>query len=216
MQRKFAENARASILLSFLPVKIWKIEIFPQFEINEENFKSSEFQNKRNFLDEEGFLRNDRRYLVVSLAGFIFKLSTHTSEFVNEVINNALHVERDFINLRYPDEEEFDAEEDDPQFSFFHHPFILNTEKKTKFLFYDSREKQVILRRQAEVFGRLSLDLPYLIINVSRDNIIQDTLIQLEMVIQDDPAALQKQFMVQFDGEQGIDEGGVSKGQLKL
>ncbi|CBY15525.1 unnamed protein product [Oikopleura dioica] len=133
------------------------------------------------------------------------------SEFVNEVINNALHVERDFINLRYPDEEEFDAEEDDPQFSFFHHPFILNTEKKTKFLFYDSREKQVILRRQAEVFGRLSLDLPYLIINVSRDNIIQDTLIQLEMVIQDDPAALQKQFMVQFDGEQGIDEGGVSK-----
>ena len=120
-------------------------------------------------------------------------------------------MERDFINLRYP--EEFD-EEDDPPFSFFYHPFILNTEKKTKFLFYDSREKQVILRRQAEFNGRLSLELPYLIINVSRDNIIQDTLVQLEMVIQDDPTALQKQFMVQFDGEQGIDEGGVSKGQF--
>ena len=141
----------------------------------------------------------------------IFKVNLHVLARSNRVL--ALHVERDFINLRYPDEE-FDGEEDDPQFSFFHHPFILNTEKKTKFLFYDSREKQVILRRQAEVFGRLSLDLPYLIINVSRDNIIQDTLVQLEMVIQDDPAALQKQFMVQFDGEQGIDEGGVSKGQL--
>ncbi|CAG5108585.1 Oidioi.mRNA.OKI2018_I69.chr1.g3865.t1.cds [Oikopleura dioica] len=132
------------------------------------------------------------------------------SEFVNEVINNALRVERDFINLRYPDGLFDEAEEDDTRFSFFHHPFMLNTERKTSFLFYDSREKQVMIRRNVEFLGAMR-ELPFLIINVSRNNIIQDTLLQLEMVIQDDPAALQKQFVVQFDGEQGIDEGGVSK-----
>ena len=88
---------------------------------------------------------------------------------------------------------------------------MLNTERKTSFLFYDSREKQVVIRRNVEFLGGMR-ELPFLIINVSRNNIIQDTLLQLEMVIQDDPAALQKQFVVQFDGEQGIDEGGVSKG----
>lgn len=133
-------------------------------------------------------------------------------EFVNDVINNALNVEHDFVSLRYPEDEN---DEEFTNFSFFHHPFILNTQKKTVFLFYDSREKQVVLRRRAQLSIILRnepfLELPYLIINVSRENIIQDTLIQLEMVIQDDASSLQKQFMVQFDGEQGVDEGGVSK-----
>ena len=34
---------------------------------------------------------------------------------------------------------------------------------------------------------------------------------QLEMTSQDNPADLKKQLYVEFEGEQGIDEGGVSK-----
>ena len=42
---------------------------------------------------------------------------------------------------------------------------------------------------------------------------------RLEMVAADNPAELQKQLFVEFDGEQGVDEGGLSKGsftKLKL
>lgn len=39
---------------------------------------------------------------------------------------------------------------------------------------------------------------------------------QLEMASQDNPADLKKQLYVEFEGEQGIDEGGVSKEFFQL
>ena len=38
---------------------------------------------------------------------------------------------------------------------------------------------------------------------------------RLEIVAADNPDDLQKQLFVEFDGEQGIDEGGLSKGLKK-
>jgi len=38
---------------------------------------------------------------------------------------------------------------------------------------------------------------------------------RLEIVAADNPDDLQKQLFVEFDGEQGIDEGGLSKGSKK-
>lgn len=38
-----------------------------------------------------------------------------------------------------------------------------------------------------------------------------DFLVQLEMVAMQNPSDLKKQLAVEFDGEQGVDEGGVSK-----
>lgn len=38
-----------------------------------------------------------------------------------------------------------------------------------------------------------------------------DFLTQLEMVAMQNPSDLKKQLAVEFDGEQGVDEGGVSK-----
>ena len=38
---------------------------------------------------------------------------------------------------------------------------------------------------------------------------------RLEIVVADNPADLQKQLFVEFDGEQGVDEGGLSKGNFK-
>ena len=69
--------------------------------------------------------------------------------------------------------------------------------------------------------------MPYLKLNVSRNNIVreyclkvdrllimnsEDALMRLEIVVADNPADLQKQLFVEFDGEQGVDEGGLSKG----
>ena len=39
---------------------------------------------------------------------------------------------------------------------------------------------------------------------------------QLEMIAMDNPGDLKKQLYVEFDGEQGIDEGGVSKEFFQL
>ena len=39
---------------------------------------------------------------------------------------------------------------------------------------------------------------------------------QLEMVAQDAPEDFRKQFVVEFEGEQGIDEGGISKEFFQL
>lgn len=39
---------------------------------------------------------------------------------------------------------------------------------------------------------------------------------QLEMTSQDNPGDLKKQLFVEFEGEQGIDEGGVSKEFFQL
>ena len=38
---------------------------------------------------------------------------------------------------------------------------------------------------------------------------------QLEKIVFENPLDLQKKLCVEFDGEQGIDEGGLSKGRLK-
>lgn len=39
---------------------------------------------------------------------------------------------------------------------------------------------------------------------------------RLEIVVADNPADLQKQLFVEFDGEQGVDEGGLSKGNSRV
>ena len=39
-------------------------------------------------------------------------------------------------------------------------------------------------------------------------------MMRLEIVAADNPADLQKQLYVEFEGEQGIDEGGLSKGKV--
>lgn len=39
---------------------------------------------------------------------------------------------------------------------------------------------------------------------------------QLEMIAQESPEDFKKQFVVEFDGEEGIDEGGVSKEFFQL
>ena len=60
-------------------------------------------------------------------------------------------------------------------FSFMNNPFILNTKQKTIYLFYDSRVKQIQQRRRAQLTTLFNghITLPYLMLKVSRDNIIR-------------------------------------------
>lgn len=49
-----------------------------------------------------------------------------------------------------------------------------------------------------------------------RDHLIDDALVELEMVAMENPSDLKKQLVVEFEGEQGVDEGGVSKEFFQL
>ena len=57
---------------------------------------------------------------------------------------------------------------------------------------------------------------PYLKLQVRRDHIVEDALVELEVVVLENPQDLKKQLMVEFDSEQGIDEGGLSKEFFQL
>lgn len=45
---------------------------------------------------------------------------------------------------------------------------------------------------------------------------IEDALVELEVVAMENPYDLKKQLVVEFEGEQGVDEGGVSKEFFQL
>lgn len=54
---------------------------------------------------------------------------------------------------------------------------------------------------------------PYLVLKVRRDNLIQDTLQRLSAL---PPSSYRKSLKVVFEGEQGVDEGGVRKEFFQL
>lgn len=91
--------------------------------------------------------------------------------------------------------------------------FILTPATKTLGLYYDCRIRMYNERRfnsfQTQLVGQPSS--PYLKLKVRRDNIIDDALVELELIAMSNPKDLKKQLVVEFVGEQGVDEGGVSK-----
>ena len=53
-------------------------------------------------------------------------------------------------------------------------------------------------------------------LKIRRDHVIDDALIALEVLAMENPSDLKKQLVVEFEGEQGIDEGGLSKEFFQL
>uniref|UniRef100_H2ZI00 HECT-type E3 ubiquitin transferase n=1 Tax=Ciona savignyi TaxID=51511 RepID=H2ZI00_CIOSA len=124
-------------------------------------------------------------------------------EFVNEALNDVIKIDKDYANYRV-------SQQGSNKFSFLHYQFLLTTLNKTTYLFYDNRVR--IERRRtlmSSLFAGSAIN-PFLKIQVRRTHIINDTLVQLEMAAED-LKNLRKQLYVEFDGEEGADEGGVSK-----
>ncbi|ELT89306.1 hypothetical protein CAPTEDRAFT_178426 [Capitella teleta] len=104
------------------------------------------------------------------------------------------------------------------KFSFLDHGFLLTPCVKHLGLYYDNRSRMINERRVSlfQSFVHGAPTMPYLRLRIRRDHIIDDALVELEMVAMDNPGDLKKQLFVEFDGEQGIDEGGVSKEFFQL
>ncbi|OBZ82387.1 Ubiquitin-protein ligase E3A, partial [Choanephora cucurbitarum] len=123
--------------------------------------------------------------------------------FYNDAVNDQLEIKEDFPNFK-----------DKKGFSFCDYPFMLNPAVKADVLKVES-VFQMRHELQDAFFRALfqGVNSPYLVLEIRRDHIISDTLLQLEEKSIHD---LKKQLRVQFVGEEGVDEGGVQKEFFQL
>ncbi|XP_043506226.1 ubiquitin-protein ligase E3A [Polistes fuscatus] len=130
------------------------------------------------------------------------------TDFYNEPLSDTIEMDKDFAYYK---------SEEPQKFSFMNYPFILTPATKTLGLYYDNRIRMYNERRMSflqTVVGQPTN--PYLRLKVRRDHLIDDALVELEMVAMENPSDLKKQLVVEFEGEQGVDEGGVSKEFFQL
>ncbi|XP_055705986.1 ubiquitin-protein ligase E3A isoform X2 [Phlebotomus papatasi] len=137
------------------------------------------------------------------------------SEFYNESLSDTIEMDYDYLNYKnmHMDEKNMNR-----KFCFMLYSFILTPATKTLALYYDSRIRMYSERRINLFTTHLSGQTPnpYLKLKVRREHLIDDALIELEMITMENPKDLKKQLVVEFMGEQGIDEGGVSKEFFQL
>lgn len=130
-------------------------------------------------------------------------------DFVNEPLSDNIEMDIDYTYYK---------SENESKFSFMTHSFLLTSAVKNLGMYYDNRIRMMNERRASllqSLVNRASTT-PYLRLKIRRDHIIDDSLVALELVAMDNPQDLKKQLYVEFEGEQGIDEGGVSKEFFQL
>jgi hypothetical protein len=144
----------------------------------------------------------------VKLISFIHKVNEKRNvirydQFYNELLNDTIDLRDDFTNWKR-----------DSGFSFISTPFILTPEVKSKVILIESIVNQ--RRRRVDAFQEMMMGVmtsPFLELRVRREHLIEDSLSQLSTA---DRTDLVKELKVQFVGEEGIDEGGVSKEWFQL
>ncbi|XP_052902298.1 ubiquitin-protein ligase E3A [Anopheles moucheti] len=155
-------------------------------------------------------------------------------EFYNEMLCDVMEVDYDYMAYKSIASAESGGTstlgtDSSKPFSFIHYSFVMTPTTKTLALYFDSRIRMFSERRlsflQRQRQRQLhqisnSSDLqpvnPYLSLKIRRDHIIEDALVELEIIAMSNPKDLKKQLVVEFTGEQGIDEGGVSKEFFQL
>ncbi|CAD7927436.1 unnamed protein product [Amoebophrya sp. A120] len=101
-------------------------------------------------------------------------------------------------------------------FGLLEHNFCLDANSKCRLLMISTADQQRHETRQeilSQVMQGQRRVNPYFTLKVRRDNLIQDTLMKLGAAT---PSSFRKQLKVVFEGEQGVDEGGVQKEFFQL
>lgn len=138
-------------------------------------------------------------------------------EFYNDAVNLEVDIIHDYARSIFFHKKRHAAGDVDnvqihrmlSEMSFCDFPFVLDAASKSRVLQVDSELEQRASQHDAiasrHVVGSF---VPYLILKVRRDNVIEDCLQQLARV---SPETLKKPLKVKFVGEEGVDEGGVRK-----
>lgn len=104
----------------------------------------------------------------------VIKWPIDHTEFVNEELNNRVSMSIDY-------QRDFHSDRNDESFSFLEHPFILNTANKMEKLLRDNLVSMYSERQRALVHTMITgvPDIPFLILRVSRDDIVSSALVQV-------------------------------------
>lgn len=133
-------------------------------------------------------------------------------EFYNETLSENIEMDKDYLNYKQM------VDTTGKPFSFMYYSFVLTPATKTFSLYFDHRIRMYSERRisifNTQIAGQPPS--PYLRLKVRRDHLIDDALVELELVAIGNPKDFKKQLYVEFVGEQGVDEGGVSKEFFQL
>ncbi|XP_063892746.1 ubiquitin-protein ligase E3A [Helicoverpa armigera] len=132
-------------------------------------------------------------------------------EFYNEPLSDTIEMDIDFGNFKTEISK-------GKKFAFLRYPFILTVATKSLGLYYENRIRMYSERRVSLLHAVVGAapPMPFLRLKVRRTHIIDDALVGLEMVAMERALDLKKQLVVEFEGEQGVDEGGVSKEFFQL
>ncbi|XP_063374930.1 ubiquitin-protein ligase E3A [Cydia amplana] len=132
-------------------------------------------------------------------------------EFYNEPLSDTIEMDKDYANYRT-------EISNGKKFAFLKYPFILTAATKSLGLYYENRIRMYSERRVSLLHAVVGAapPMPYLRLKVRRTHIIDDALVELEMVAMERVLDFKKQLVVEFEGEQGLDEGGVSKEFFQL
>lgn len=130
------------------------------------------------------------------------------SEFYNTGLD-ALNLLADFENWQ------LSLNCDDGSFYFCKYSFAISLASKMKILQYEANKQHEILAAQAVVqslFLMEPLD-PFLVLKIRRENILNDSLFQLSNAHTKD---LKKKLKIEFENENGLDAGGLTKEWMAL
>ena len=124
--------------------------------------------------------------------------------FYNDAVNQEVNLKEDYRRWKGGGADEF---------SFCEHAYILEPASKSRVLMHDSTA-QMTHEFEGAILRSLFVGAtsPYLVVRVRRTHLISDTLLQMGLHKED----LKKPLKVQFQGEDGIDEGGVQKEFFQL
>eukprot|EP01117_Protostelium_nocturnum_P011166 TRINITY_DN4055_c0_g2_i2.p1 TRINITY_DN4055_c0_g2~~TRINITY_DN4055_c0_g2_i2.p1 ORF type:complete len:958 (+),score=321.19 TRINITY_DN4055_c0_g2_i2:373-3246(+) len=129
------------------------------------------------------------------------------NEFYNHSLSSALKMEEEYAKFK----------SQATVFSFYRYPFLLDTEAKSKLLHYDAHV--TMGKEQAFHFigqilqGRDSMHFDVRL-KVNRKSIVKDAFEQLKKMQR--PHDLKRPLRIEFEGEEGIDEGGLTKEFFQL
>lgn len=157
--------------------------------------------------------------------------------FYNDAVSDMVDLQQDWLRWTKAHEDDDDTgamtddggrsglddmgREKEPMFSFCQYPFVLNKVAKHKILAIETgsmanSEAFRSIMNMGSLAWPISIprhyaSLPFLVLRIQRSNIVSDTFSQLSAIQQQSPNDLHKTLKVEFEGEDGLDEGGVRK-----
>lgn len=214
----------------------------PEDQIKKEReleLEETKYFEDSNALEEQNYFSEVSNYLNQKLEPIEEELNIRSidcrepkipfEQFINEEANKFIDIQHDYVEyiqqvqnlesqLNLASTSSNRSNKHKNIFSFLANPFFLVLAKKNLGLYYDNKIKMMRERRNNIMMSLIEgrVPSPYFKIRLSRQNLLVEALSIIELQEQENPAYLRKQLFIEFENEQGIDQGGVSKEFFQL